>query len=531
MSMEAYEVPASLEPQWWLNRLIARMSIQNNIVYANEKWYNGDHPLPAASTTNSELYRRFQEMSTTNLLAKVVDVAASRMAITGVRTGSHEMDEHIWDLWQRSQMDSEQEVMFSAALALGVSYISVWPDEEGIPTFYPEHPAQVVHIPVPGQPRKVAAALKIFYDELSMYWTAVMYMPGKIYKWFSLAAFDAVSNYGAMDVEEFDNPYGVIPIVPIRNRPTLTGWYASEMRDAIPIQKRINQTVLNMLVAQEAVAFPQRWATGLELDKNEDGTPVRPFKSSPDALWVAEDPEVKFGEFKESQFTGYLDALRQDTEAIASVTNTPVFNLGSHLRIPPSAEALSAMESSLIKKVRQKQLQFGEAIEHAMRYALIMEGKDSSEFEGMEVIWADPRVRSDAQVGDFAVKMQAVGVPREAIWAELGATPQMIDRWNELAMAQTFKDLVSQVAVQQQQAAQGQPGQPPMDPEAMQEQIEGQGELESGEDDETVTRDPQIAKDKRKGNRRPLPMGSTEPYPGAADASTNLNAVAGPVFG
>lgn len=491
-------------PQWWLNRLVSRMSVQNSIVWENEKWYDGRHPLPMASTSNSDLYRKFQEMSQTNLVAKVVDVAASRLSITGVRSGSDEMDEHIWDLWQRSQMDSEQETLFTAALALGVAYISVWPNDEGIPTFYPEHPAQVCHIPVPGRPREVAAALKIFYDELTMYWTAVMYLPDRILKWYSLAAFNAVSEYSSMDVEEIPNPFGVIPIVPLRNRPTLTGWYASEMRDAIPIQKRINQTALNMLVAQEAVAFPQRWATGLELDKDENGSPVRPFRSSPDALWVSEDPEVRFGQFQESNFNGYLESLRQDTEAIASVTNTPAFNLGSHLRVPPSAEALSAMESSLVKKIRQKQLQFGEAVEHAIKYAMIMEGRDTNDFEALEVIWADPRVRSDAAVGDFAVKMQAVGVPQEAIWEELGATPQMVDRWTDLQMAQAFRQLVTQV------------GQQPM-----------QAPAEGGDDEEETGDDATVAADRRRRRVPSEPQGSSDPFPGPAGASENLNVAAG----
>jgi hypothetical protein len=440
------------EPQWWLNRLIQRMSIQQNIVMSNDAWYEGNHPLPMATASNNDLYRRFQEMSQTNIVGKVVDVASSRLAVTGVRSGDPDMDKHIWELWQRSAMDSEQELLFTGALACGIAYISVWPDPvTGIPTFYPEHPAQVVHLPEPGRPRTVAAALKVFYDELTLMWTAVLYMKDYIYKWNSLAAFNAISNYSAMDVEVIENPFGIIPIIPLRNRPTLTGWYASEMRDAIPIQRRINQTLLNMMVAQESVAFPQRYATGLEIDKDEEGLPVRPFRSSPDALWVAEDPDAKFGQFNESAFDGYLAVLKNDTESIASVTNTPAFNLSSHMMVPPSAEALSAMESSLIKKIRQKQLLFGEALEHAILCALIMEGFDPDDFQDLELIWRDPRVRSDAAVGDYAVKMQAVGVPQEAIWAELGATPQMIDQWREMGMAQSFQNLVAQVG--QQQAA------------------------------------------------------------------------------
>lgn len=482
--------------QWWLNRLIARMSMQNSIVMENDRWYTGRHPLPIASATNSELYKNFQQMSITNMVAKVVDVANQRLSITGVRTGNQDMDEHLWDLWQGSQMDSEQESLFSAALSLGISYISIWPDEEGVPRLYPEHPLQVVHVPKPGRPREVAAALKLFYDELTMYWTAVMYLPDRILKWYSLAAFESVSNYSQMDIEEVENPFGVIPIIPLRNRPTLTGWYLSEMADAIPVQKRINQTTLNMLVAQEAVAFPQRWATGLELARDQEGNVDRPFRSSPDALWVAEDTEVEFGQFTESNFTAYLESLRQDTELIASVTNTPAFNLGSHLRIPPSAEALSAMEASLIKKVRQRQLVFGEAVETALRYALIMEGEDPKDWENIEVIWQDPRVRSDGQVGDFAVKMQAVGVPQEAIWAELGATPQMIQQWSEMQMAQAFRQLVTQIGDQQSSSG--------------------------GED----------TQERRDANNPKVPyepQGTSSPFPDAAGAAENLNAAAGQV--
>jgi len=528
-----------LAPGWWLNRLVARMSEQVGIVTPNERWYNGEHPLPSASTTHNELYRNFQRMSQTNLVGRVVDVAASRLAITGVRTGDEDMDQHLWDLWQRSQMDSEQETLFVTALATGIAYISVWPDPEtGVPTFYPEHPAQVVHIPVPGRPRQVAAALKVFYDELEMLWVAVLYLPDRIYKWVSAAAIDGISNFAGIDAEEIPNPFGVIPIVPLRNRPTLTGWYQSEMKDAIPIQKRINQTLLNMMVAQEAVAFPQRYAVGMEMDKDDNGQPLRPFRSSPDALWVAEDPDVKFGQFAESRFDGYLAALRQDTEALASVTNTPAFNLSAHMMVPPSAEALSAMESSLINKIKAKQLIFGEAVEHAMRYAMMMEGHDPEELQTMEVIWRDPRVRADGAVGDFAVKLQAVGVPQEAIWAELGATPQMIEEWKTMQMRDEFKRLIAQVATAQQdgtfgpdQAAQEMADGPdvegsiveqPTIPGEVEDNVAGVAEMleQLDEDDDEEEKKP--AK-KRARKAASLPQGTTDPYPGFDTGGTYLN--------
>lgn len=518
-------------PAWWLNRLVTQASIQNDMVIEYEKWYSGRHPLPYANASDNSLYRKFQVMSQTNLVGRVVDVAASRLAITGVRTGDEELDEQAWDLWQRSAMDSEQEMVFTTALATGIAYISVWPDERGVPTLYPEHPSQVVHIPVPGRPREVAAALKTFYDQLTLMWTAVLYLPDRIYKWNSGSVFDGISNYSNLDVEELPNPFGVIPIIPLRNRPTMTGWYASEMRDAIPIQKRVNQTLLNMMVAQEAVAFPQRWMTGMEIERDGNGQPSRPFKSGPDSLWVAEDPEAKFGQFNESSFDGYLAVLKQDTEAIASVTNTPVFNLSGHMMVPPSAEALSAMESGLIKKIRQKQLIFGEALEHALRYAMMMDGIPEDDLQSMEVIWRDPRVRSDAAVGDYAVKMQAVGVPREAIWAELGATPQMIDEWKGMAMADAFQQLVAQVG-QQQAAGQNPDQNPGQEDDEEQPNIPGTPEAEEEEDFDDSVEETQIdgsSAVKTRTSRRKkvgsLPQGGTEPYPGFIMGNSDINSV------
>ena len=527
-----------LAPGWWLNRLVGQMSTQLSIIEANERWYNGEHPLPRASTTHTELYRHFQKMAQTNLVGRVVDVASSRLSITGVRTGDQEMDEHLWSLWQLSQMDSEQETLFTTALATGIAYISVWPDPvTGVPTFYPEHPAQVVHLPVPGRPRQVAAALKCFYDPLEMLWVSVLYLPDRIYKWVSAAAIDGIGNFAGVEPEEIVNPFGVIPIVPLRNRPTLTGWYSSEMKDAIPIQERINQTLLNMMVAQEAVAFPQRYATGLELDKDEDGQPTRPFRSSPDALWVAEDPEVKFGQFAESKFEGYLAVLRQDTEALASVTNTPAFNLSAHMMVPPSAEALSAMESSLINKVKAKQLIFGEAVEHAMRFALMMEGHAMDDFANLEVIWRDPRVRADGAIGDYAVKMQAVGVPQEAIWSELGATPQMISQWKEMSMRDEFKRLITQVSLAQQDGT-GQPDagahavaggsdpegpikEGPTVPGQMDGQQPGVAEILAAMDEGDG--EPKLPAKKRRKPVAPLPQGSADPYPGYSVGGNYLN--------
>jgi hypothetical protein len=444
--------------EWWRKRLTDKLVKQKLIVESLEAWYEGSHPLPAASATNSDLYRRFQKMAQANYVGQVVNAVASRLAIEGVRIGNDPAaDEDAWMMWQDSQMDAAQTMLLTTALSTGLAYLSVWPSEDnpGMVSIAPEHPAEVTHELAPGSLKKLAAGLKIYPDEIAGDWVTTLWLPGGVYEWRSEGDWEMWSNWTPTD--EFANPYGEVPIRPLLNKPTLRGGYSSEMSDGIPIQRRINQTLLNLMVAEEAVAFPQRWATGLELQKDAEGNAVRPYKSGADSLWVAEDETVKFGEFSESKFEGYLAVISNDVETLAAVTATPMFAMSAKLSVPPSAEALTAMESSLVKKIEARQRVFGEAVESTIRLGFKMQGDERANATDAEVIWADPSIKSDAAVADYVVKAASVGVPQEALWEKLGASPQEISRWSGMAMSEAFKNLVMQVG----EATAGQPSAPP----------------------------------------------------------------------
>jgi hypothetical protein len=363
-------------------------------------------------------------------------------------------------MWQDSQMDAAQTMLLTTALAAGLAYLSVWPSEENASGILiaPEHPSEVAHELVPGSLRKLAAAIKIYPDEIAGDWVTTLWLPDGVYEWRSEGDWDMWANWSATD--EFENPYGDVPIRPLLNKPTMRGGWSSEMSDGIPIQRRINQTLLNLMVAEEAVAFPQRWATGLELQKDAEGNPVRPYKSGADSLWVAEDETVKFGEFGESKFEGYLAVIGTDVETMAAVTSTPMFAMSAKLSVPPSAEALTAMESSLVKKVEARQRVFGEAVESTIRMGFKMKGDPRANATSAEVIWADPSIKSDAVIADWVTKAASVGVPQPALWEKLGASPQEIQRWSGMAMSEAFRNLVMQVGAQGQQP-EGQPAEEP----------------------------------------------------------------------
>lgn len=438
-------------PAWWCKRLFEKLQRQARVVSANDDWYEGRHPLPAANARNRSLFAPFQRMSRANYVAAVVDAVADRLWVNGLRVGTEEDDRFAWGLWQASALDSDQGLLMTSSLAGGIAYLSVWPEAPGgEPRFAPEHGAQVVHENVPGSLRKVAAALKVFPDEIAGDWVAELYTPDFIARWRagSDQSFLFPGQLGDPVVEA--NPHKVVPIVPMPNQMNLRGEWFSEMRNGIRPQMRLNQSLLNLMVGQETVAFPQKWATGIEPETNPDGTPKRPFTSGADQLWVDENPEARFGQFQESRMDGYLAAEKRFVEEIASTTKTPLFAI-SDLAVPPSAEALTAMESGLVKKVEKRQRAFGECFEDAMRVALKMAGRTSDNgFRDMEVLWADPRVRSDAGLGDYLTKLQAIGVPTEALWKEAGATPVQIDEWRRMQLTDAFRQLIMQVGQQQQ---------------------------------------------------------------------------------
>jgi hypothetical protein len=443
---------AEKTPEELRDELLEDLVEQKRYVDSMEAWFNGAHPLPAADATNSDLYRRFQKMAQANYLGQVVNAVNSRMSVDGVRFGDAAADEDAWAMWQRSHMDASQTMLLETALVTGIAYISVWPSETepGEVDWSPEHPSEVVHEMKPGSLRTVASALKVYEDDDA--WIATLWTPGYISQWSATGDWDAWTLWTL--ISEDANPFGQVPMIPLTNKPTLRGGWSSEMSDGIPIQKRINQTLLNMLVAEEAVAFPQRWATGLEVKKNADGTATRPFRSGADALWVSEDEGTRFGQFSESDFAGYLGAIGSDVEMLAAVTATPMFAMSAKLSVPPSAEALTAMESSLVKKVQARERVFGEAIEDAFRLAFKMKNDPRAEVQDAEVIWADPNIQSLAAIGDFVTKAASVGVPQAALWEKLGASPQEIARWEAQSMSEAFKRLVMQVGAQQQAAPQ-----------------------------------------------------------------------------
>jgi hypothetical protein len=440
-------------PEQWRDVLLKELAARMPALGLRFAYYDGDHALPRAPKAAREAYTRFLRQSRSNWVQLVVDSVAERLQVVGFRFGDEGGDSDAWTIWQANGLDADSELSQTDALTGGVSYVSVWPDEDspvGV-TIAPEHPTQTIVAFDPQRRRARAASAKLWVDyDRWMCWVAT---PEVSVTW-SAPAGEAplvVPTQWTLE-DESANPLGAVPVIELRpwprTRPLAAGEVPgrSEMDGVLDIQDRINTTVFNRVIAAEYAAFRQRWATGLETQNRRDPItgdeitdpatglpiPVSPFEVAVDRLWVAEDSGVRFGEFGESDLKGYTTACQSDIEQLAAITKTPPHYLLGQI-VNASGDALKAAETGLVAKVTRRAAHFGEGWEDVMRLAFTAIGDTRAVDTGAEVIWRDFETRSEGERVDALVKMSSLGVPRPVLWQRWGASPQEVERWRAMA--------------------------------------------------------------------------------------------------
>jgi hypothetical protein len=411
-----------------------------------DDYYSGRHPLPFLTKShNSKMrdeFRQLLEDSRSNFMRLVVDAVEERLIVSGFRLSAAtdaKSDEPSWAIWQANQMDAESQSAFVEALVKGCAYLSVWAGDP-YPSIAVEDPTQTIVGYLPGSNfRRRASALKMWVDDWTTMRRANVYLPNGIYKFEAKASdiIDSKTRTSASDEkprwvelpDEFvPNPLGVVPIIPLRNRPRLLCEGESELADVYRIQNAINGFLFLLALAGYFGAHKQRWAVGLTIMEDDKGRPKEPFDVAIDKLWVSENPEVKFGEFSATDLTGYIKAIEQKVTHIAVTTRMP-----KHYLLPegqePSGDALRAAEAGLVKKVERKQRPFGEGLEEAIRLARRFAGEPDSPVDS-EVVWADAQTDSMAVVTDAVIKQYAEGlIPLEAAQSQLGYSQTEIARF------------------------------------------------------------------------------------------------------
>jgi hypothetical protein len=229
------------------------------------------------------------------------------------------------------------------------------------------------------------------------------------------------------------NPMGVVPMVELPNKPTLSSDPISDISGVVAMQDAVNLMWAQLFTASDYASFPQRIVLGAEvpeipiLDENGQIVGSRPVdleRFAVDRVMFFTGDDVKVTEWTAANLDAYTRVIEVAVGHIAAQTRTPQHYLvGKMANL--SGDALLAAETGLVKRVQEKQIWFGQALREMFRLIALAQG-DTAKAEavaGGRVLWAEAESRSTAQLTDSLLKLKQIGFPFEFLALKFGLTP------------------------------------------------------------------------------------------------------------
>jgi hypothetical protein len=302
-----------------------------------------------------------------------------------------------------------------AALIAGEAFLVVWVDpvtRETTAAFNDPRLCHVAYDPENGR-RKVYAAKLWCQDEKTH--RLNLYYPDRI-EYYEVGKGGKIA-----EIDMQPNPFGVIPVFHFRNKGC-----ASDLESVVPLQDGVNKLLIDMMVAAEFGAFPQRYVIS--------GSDTKGLKNEPGAVWdlAAGDgigQGTAAGQFEPTQLKNYHEASAQLVSTIGAITCTPkhLFYQGGG---DPSGDALIAMEAPLIKKAQDRIDRFVPEWRAAARFILQLLGLDVplSDIEPVFAPCETVQPLAKAQIRKLSVE---AGIPLDTAVREEGWSQSEIDQMHQ----------------------------------------------------------------------------------------------------
>lgn len=363
----------------------------------------------------------------------IVSARTDRLAVTGFERDTDddgtpdETSAHLWRLWRGAGLVSLADLIHADYLGLGAAYVTVWADEQGRPTATADN-GLTMH--VDRDPVTLAPVRSV------RRWTkggeshAVMIDAESVSTW-RAAGEDAPASVGAWTrTGEQPNPLGILPVVPFVRRESTddTDTGTSAVEPVLTLTDAVAKVLADALVGSEYFARPRRWATGLEIEEDDDGNPVDPFGEG--RLLQSESPDTKFGQLDPARSTGYTELVAVLTQQIGALSGLPGHYLGLMGEQPPNADSVRAAEAPLVRLALGDQRQLDPAW---ARVASLLEYVDNPDRDPIDpgtlrTVWESPESNTPGQAADAAAKLAGIGLPLRRILADpLGMDPETVE--------------------------------------------------------------------------------------------------------
>jgi hypothetical protein len=415
--------------------LAEELDSRTAVLTENEKYLSGKQPLAFLSATSRDATKLSRMAS--NIPNLAVTALAERLRVTALSVAGQPSAD-LWSDYQRNDLDQLLPLAFREALGLGSSYAIVW-DRTGQrrPVVSVESAYQVTVEVDPGT-RETVSALKR--------WSVGGVTHARLYLPDAVIAFEADGDGAAAGFREgahVRNPLGVVPVVEFRNASRLLGPGVTEIEDLKPLVDALNKILADLMVGSEFYARPRRWATGVEMQTDEEtGRPINPFPEG-DRMMISEAVEARFGSLPAADLASYEAAVKVLLGQIMAVSALPAHYIGAMTGQVPGADGLRASEASLSARAEAKQHLFGRPVESVGRLMEAIRTEASPAEIEVSARWADPTTRSVAQEADATVKLHQAGLlPADYALAKLGYSDDEIRAIRAARRAEALEQIV-----------------------------------------------------------------------------------------
>lgn len=447
------------------NRIYARLVGRRPDIVRAEEYYEGKQPLNFATKewkdANAARYAGFSD----NWCGTVVNAEAERLKPIGVTlTGAKRAASSLWDDLQMNEFDAGFSQGVVTALATSRMYVIVWGSRDGEPLVTVEHPSFVEIEYDFENPRVRKAAVKSWVDETTEY--ATLYTPAEVWKFQRQRATQKDEHQSQAEQGRDDaaweggwvarentgddswpilNPLGVVPIVEVGNRPTLKGDPISEIQGVMPMQDAINLLWAYLFLAADYASMKARVVTGAEppqvpiLDKDGKMVGTRPLDLKDFAekrIAFLKGENAKIDEWEAAQLDVFTEVIEIAVGHVAVQTRTPQHYLVTQTDRPNGA--FEAQEAGLTKKASEFITFTDPALREVLRLVALVRGDEglAQRARLATINWANPAIRSEAQLADSLVKKKQIGYPLEYLLEVDGHSPAEIRRIMAMSAAE-----------------------------------------------------------------------------------------------
>lgn len=415
-----------------LSRLEARRTVLDPL---RDHWRGTPATAYLSKASQKKLEDRLKGMSV-NWPRLLVNSYVDRLTLAGFTLDSA-ADSDVWDLFIRAGLRAGAELIHTDRLTYGAAYVTVIPEAGGRVAAVADSPrTMTVDVdPLTGECRRAVR-----------YWThndrahALVLEVDGVTRWESDTPDTGAAGQWTRRGETAAGPYaleGLHPTVPFIRRMSVDDHDGTPViADILDLTDAGNKLMGDAMVTSEDYARPRRWATGLEIEEDDDGNMIDPFERGRGLQ--SEDPGTKFGQFAPASLEAYSNMIGTVRELIGAMAGLPPHYLGLHGDQPPTAEAVRATESQLTSRV-YSEIRALDTPWAGVATRLDLAGHpERTEPRSYTAAWESPEIRTPGMAADAAAKLSGIGVPLAHLLSDpLGYDPEtagaiMRDRRDEL---------------------------------------------------------------------------------------------------